>query len=190
MIFASMIMFLLCTPAALLDYAMPRWRSDPTIRIEDAYKWTYQATRGGEHAAPSREAAKTWLEREWQSMGDEPKSENEWIALCPNGEIGRLNLRPFKARGGKMDDIIDAFLTSAKDYKGEPKAFTDAWAELGTRLTKGGFGSINHQEWQRLDAEMKKKDYPAVHHSQQYNKTYKPAYRIITLNEAQRIIPN
>ena len=86
--------------------------------------------------------------------------------------------------------ILEAFLTSSREYTSEPKVFTEAWAELGTRLKKGGFGSISHKEWQRLDAEMKKKDYPAVHHSEQYNKANKPAYRIITLLEAQRIIPN
>jgi len=181
---------LLCTPAALLDYAIPRWKTEANFRIDDAYKWTYQATRGGEHAAPSREAAKKWLDSEWQAMGDEPRNENEWIALCPNGEIGRLNLRPFKARGGKADDILDAFLNSSRTYRSEPKAFTDAWSELGTRLKKEGFGSVTHKHWQRLDGEMKKKDYPAIHHSEQYKKTYKPAYRIITLSEAQRIIPN
>ena len=181
---------LLCTPAALLDYAIPHWKTETNFRIDDAYKWTYQATRGGEHAAPSREAAKKWLDNEWQTMGDEPQNENEWIALCPNGEIGRLNLRPFKARGGKADDILDAFLASSREYRSEPKAFADAWAELGTRLKKQGFGNVTHKEWQRLDAVMKKKDYPAVHHSEHYKKTYKPAYRIITLNEAQRIIPN
>ncbi|MEQ1643959.1 MAG: hypothetical protein ABL959_10985 [Pyrinomonadaceae bacterium] len=181
---------LFCTPAALLDYVIPRWKADPNTRIEDAYKWTYQATRGGEHAAPSRDAAGKWLDDEWGSMGDEPQNENEWIALCPGGEIGRLNLRPFKARGGKTDDILDAFLNSSRTYRPEPKAFTDAWGELGARLKKQGFGSVTHKDWQRLDGEMKKKDYPAIHHSEQYKKTYKPAYRIITLNEAQRIIPN
>ena len=190
MMFISTVLALSCTTTALLDYAIPRWKADPNIRIDDVYKWTYQATRGGEHAAPSRDAAKKWLDNEWQTMGDEPRRENEWIALCPGGEIGRLNLRSFKARGGKIDDILDAFLNSSREYRSEPKAFTDVWAELGTRLKKQGIGKVTHKEWQRLDGEMRKKDYPAVHHSEQYNKAHKPAYRIITLSDAQRIIPN
>jgi len=186
----GLILFLACTPLALLDFAIPKWKADKDVRIEDAYKWTYQATRGGEHAVPSREAARSWLEREWQSMGDEPKGENEWIALCPGSEIGRLNLRPFKSRGGKMEDILDAFLTSSSAYKSEPKAFTDAWAELGKRLKAKKVGTLTYKEWLRLDAEMKKKDYPAIHHSKPYNKANRPAYRIITLPQAQKIIPS
>jgi len=190
MMLISTVLAISCAATALLDHAMPRWKADPNVRIEDAYKWTYQATRGGEHAAPSREAAKTWLEREWQTMGDEPKDGTEWIALCPGGEIGRLNLRPFKARGGKIDDILDAFLNSSRDYRSEPKAFTDAWAELGERLKKQGVGGVTHNEWQRLDGEMRKKNYPAVHHSEHYNKSYKPAYRIITLEQFRILRPS
>lgn len=186
----SVVLILSCLPTALMDFAIPRWRSDPNIRIEDAYKWTYQATRGGEHAMPDRASAAKWLDSEWRSMGDESENENEWVPLCPGGEIGRLNLRPFKSRGGKMDDILDSFLASSREYKSEPKAFTDAWVELGTRLKQQAAGSLTHKEWLRLDGEMKKKSYPAVHHSEQYKRANKPAYRIITLTEAQRIIPS
>lgn len=47
------VLVLACTPTALLDFAMPK---DKSVRIEVAYKWIHQATRGGEHAAPDREA--------------------------------------------------------------------------------------------------------------------------------------
>lgn len=183
-------LLLACLPAELLDFAMPIWKNDPNVRIEDVYKWTYQATRGGEHAAPDRASAKQWLEREWESMGDTRTNEPEWSPLCPGGEIGRVNLRIFKSRGGKSDDLLNAFLASSREYKPEPKLFADAWAELAKRLKKKGFGSITYKEWQRLDTEMKKIGYPAVHHSEHYNKTYFPAYRIITLENAQRLIPS
>lgn len=183
-------LFLACLPAELLNFAMPIWKNTPEMRIEDAYKWTYQATRGGEHAVPDREMAKRWLDDEWLKIGEEPKHEHEFVPLCPGSEIGRFNLRPFKARGGKADDLLNAFLVSAREYRSEPKAFTDAWAELGKRLKKGSFGKITQKEWQRLDQEMKKKNYPAVHHSDYYNKAKRPAYRIVTLDEAQRLIPS
>ncbi len=182
--------FLTCLPTALLDFAIPVWKNTPEMRIEDAYKWTYQATRGGEHATPSREIAAKWLDDEWASMGEATKLEREWVPLCPANEIGRLNMRTFKSRGGDVDDLLDAFLASARSYRAEPKAFTDAWAELGVRLKKQGFGKITHKEWRRLDAEMKKKGYPAIHHSEHYKKVNRPAYRLITSAEVQRLIPS
>ena len=180
---------LACTPIALLDFAISKWKADKNMRIEDAYKWTYQATRSGEHAAPDRESARKWLDREWSSMG-EATEKVEWVPLCPGSEIGRLNLRPFKSRGGKTHDLLDAFLASAAEYRSEPQAFVDAWNELGERLKKRRIGQLMYSEWLRLDGEMKAKNYPAVHHSEQYNKTYRPAYRILTLKEARPLVPN
>lgn len=188
-IFASLLI-LACAPPALLDFAIPRWQADQSVRIEDSYKWLYQATRGGEHAVPDRETAQRWLDNEWSSLTAEPKDENEWVPLCPGGEIGRLNLRPFKAGGGKANDLLDAFLISAREYRGEPDAFTEVWAELGARLKRRGLGEITYKEWLRLDAQMKNKGYPAIHHSESYNKARRPAYRILTRDQARRLIPS
>lgn len=180
-------LLLTCTPAALLDFAMPKWKADKNVTVQDAYKHLYQATRGGEHAAPSREGAKKWLDREWSSLGETNKNEVLWEPLCPGSEIGRLNLRPFRDRGGKSEDLLDAFLASAGEYKSGPTTFTNAWAELGKRLEKKSSGSLDHKEWTRLDAEMKAKNYPAIHHSDGYNKANRPAYRIITKKQAAKV---
>lgn len=188
MSFLAAALLLVCTPTALFDFALPKWKADKDLRIEDAYKWTYQATRGGEHAAPSRESAESWLDREWMEMGDDPKAEPEWVPLCSGGEIGRLNLRPYKARGGDADDLVDAFVASAGEYRSEPEAFTEAWTELGKRLKRRGFGHITYREWLRLDAEMKKAGYPAIHHSRVYQNARHPAYRILTRGQARRLL--
>ena len=184
------IFFLLCTQTVLLDFAIPKWKADTNVRIEDAYKWTYQATRGGEHAVPDEESARKWLEGEWRMLGKPNANEAVWEPLCPGGEIGRLNLRPFKINGGKSDELLEAFLASSREFKGEESDFVAAWTELGKRLKRKSIGKISHKEWVRLDAEMKKENYPAIHHSKLYDKANKPAYRIITLLEAQDIIPN
>ena len=184
------IFLLTCAPTALLDFAIPQWKTDKNTRIDDAYKYIYQATRGGEHAVPTREAAKKWLDGEWQSLGVKLLNEPTWEPLCPDGSIGRLNLRPFRDEGGKADDLLNAFLASAREYRTEPSTFTDAWAVLGKRLKKQGFGSVTHKEWKRLDGEMKKKKYPAIHHSDEYDKANRPAYRVLTLDAAQWLIPS
>jgi len=183
-------LFLVCTPTALLDLAIPKWKADKNVRIEDAYKWTYQATRGGEHAVPDKESARKWLEREWQTLGEPVANEPIWEPLCRGGEIGRLNLRPFKEQGGKGDDLLDTFLASSREYKMEPSSFVDAWLELGKRLKKKSVGKLDHKAWTKLDAEMKAKNYPAIHHSETYDKAHHPAYRILTKSEMQKLLPN
>ena len=188
--FIGFVLILSCLPTALLDFAIPQWKTDKNTRIDDAYKYIYQATRGGEHAVPSKEDAKKWLDGEWQGIGVRLLNEPTWEPLCPDGSIGRLNLRPFRDEGGKVDDLLNAFLASASEYKTEPSTFTTAWAELGKRLKKREFDSITHKSWKRLDGEMKKKKYPAIHHSDEYKKANRPAYRILTLDAVQWLIPS
>ena len=189
-IFLATILFLTCTPTALLDFAIPKWKADKNVRIEDAYKWTYQATRGGEHAVPDKESTKNWLDNEWQTLGKPAANEPVWEPLCSGEEIGRLNLRPFKEKGGKEDDLLDAFLASSREYKATVESFTDAWAALGKRLKKKRVGKLTHKAWAKLDAEMKAKNYPAIHHSESYEKANHPAYRVLTSGEMQKLLTN
>lgn len=180
-------LLLSCLPTALIDFALPKWKADEKVRIEDAYKWTYQATRGGEHAVPDSESARKWLDDEWQTS-DRLWGVQLWEPLCKGGEIGRMNLWPFKARGGEQSNLLAAFLASSREYRSDGTNFIAAWNELGKRLKKKSYGSLNYKDWSKLDAEMKAKKYPAVHHSDVYNKANQPAYRILTLTEYKKLL--
>jgi hypothetical protein len=186
----STVFILSCLPSSLLDFGISKWKADKNVRIEDAYKWIYQTTRGGEHAAPDRVSAEPWLEREWQTLAKPAPNEPLWEPLCKDGSIGRLNLRVFKAKGGKMDDLLDAFLASSREYRETGTRFIDTWNELGRRLKRKPIGSLTSEEWSRFDAEMKAKNYPAVHHSKDFEEAHRPAYRIITASERRKLKPS
>lgn len=185
--FLAIALFLSCLPAALIDFALPKWKADKSVHIEDAYKWTYQATRGGEHAVPDTESARKWLTTEWNDLGPK-KGEPIWESLCPDDEIGRLNLRPFKERKGDPDALLDAFLNSSRDYRSDEATFLAAWNELGRRLKVSAAGNLDYRSWLDLDGRMKTGKYPAIHHSAAYNKANSPAYRIITMTEAKKLL--
>lgn len=172
----------------MLDFAIPKWRSEEAFAIQDAYKYLFQATMGGEHAAPERDAALARLEKEWSEMGETPAGENEWEPLCPSGEIGRVNLRPFRRGGGEQADLIDAFLASSREFRPDKYKFIAAWNELGRRLEKEKIGKLDHKAWQKFDAEMRERGYSAVSHSDEYRKAKRPAYRVITLEQVQLLI--
>src|SRR5436309_1724558 len=123
----AVVFVLACTPHALIDFALTRWRTERQVRIEDAYKWTYQATRGGEHSMPDEKIAREWLEQEWQTLFEPQPNEPLWQPLCPDGEIGRLNLRPFRARGGRMEDLLTAFVESGRKFPNDESSFIDTW---------------------------------------------------------------
>ncbi len=178
-------------PAAQTDtvkFAMAAFRADSEVRIEDAYKWLFHATRGGEHALRNEEAARAWLEREWTSLGPPEPGEPSVVSLRPDGSVVRMNLRPWKARGGRADDLFAAFVRSARAFRADGNAFEAAWYQLGGRLMAASLGHLNRAEWERLDFEAKAKGFPAWSHSAPYEKARRPAYRVLAGDEAKKLI--
>ena len=186
----SLILILLlgCAPQALVKFALAQWHSDPQVRIEDSYKWIYQATRGGEHAMPDEQMARAWLDEEWQTLEEAKPDEPVWQPLCPGGEIGRLNLRPFRARGGRKEDLLAAFVRSSQSLRNDESNFIAAWNELGKRLKHQSYGKLDSRAWRILDRKMRAAGYPAIHHSKVYEEERQPAYRVLTGEEAKRLI--
>jgi hypothetical protein len=186
--FFGLIFILTCLPSALIDFALPVWKDQPATQMEDAYKWIYQATRGGEHAAPDKEIAGDWLAKEWKTLIAPSANEPLWQPLCKDGSIGRLNLRPYKSRGGDPGDLVDAFVAGAYGFKGTETDFLAAWNELGKRLKNRLTGSLSHKKWRALNAEMKKRAFPVIHHSAKYNEAFHPAYRVLPSAQMKKLL--
>ena len=173
-------------PAA--EFFLAQARADPELRIEDAYKWLVHATRGGEHAVENEFAVRKWLDQEWSTLGPPQPDEPLWVPLTPDGRIGRLNLRPYKAQGGSPDALHAAFLAGAQSFSASPARFRAAWKALGRALHNQPVGHLTSAEWQRLDRETRKHNYPALHHSPAYEAARHPAYRVLPADEAQPLI--
>ena len=169
-----------------LSLPLDLWRADAALEIADAYKWIHQATEGGEHAAPSRAEAAEWLEREWATLAAPLAGE---LLLEPLGDSGivRLNLRPYRVRGGDRDALLDAFLASAAEVRPDRARFSHAWRALGDELRLGPVGRLTRDAWKALDADTAPRGYPAVHHSETYERTRRPAYRVLTAARAQAL---
>ncbi len=173
---------------ALLPFALDAFASDPETRIEDAYKWLYQATCGGEHAVADEESARAWLRAEWASLGQTSPGEPLLVPLRPDGALVRLNLRPYRDRGGTADALLAAFLGSARAFEPDTALFLESWTVLGKQLAARPLGPLNRAEWSRLDAAMKAKGYPAIHHSDGFSRARRPAYRVLTRDEAGTLL--
>jgi hypothetical protein len=174
----------------LVATALDALAARPEARIEDAYKFLFQATRGGEHAAPDEASARTYLAREWASLpAPDPSSDEpaiEW--LRHDGALVRLHLRPAKALGVSQDAVLAAFLASARAVRMDASGLTYAWQALGERLRQRPQGHLTRAAWDALDAAMRPKDYPAVHHSEPYSTAYAPAYRVMRRSDAEAVL--
>lgn len=175
--------------AVLGRFVLPldAWQSDPALEMRDAYKWIYQAAQGGEHAAPSRQQAASWLRAEWDGLRPE-RSDEPLAEPLGNSGIVRLNLRPYRAAGGTPDALLDAFLRSAASFTPDREAFRREWLDLGDRLRQGDVGRLTRTAWERLEAETRPAGYPALHHSDGFAAIRKPAYRVLTASEADRLL--
>ncbi len=173
------------TPSAV---ALPldAWARDPAFRVEDAYKWIVQATRGGEHAVADDAGPRSWLGQEWAGLGSPAPGEG-LIEPLANGVV-RLHLRPYKARGGDKETLLAAFVASARDFRADPSALLGAWRQLGEKLRERPAGRLTPEAWVELDDRLRSKGYPAIHHSASYEKRHRPAYRVLTESGAQALL--
>jgi hypothetical protein len=144
----------------------------PAMQIQDVYKLIHQAALGSEHAAPDPESARTWMEREIAEMGDGP-SEPVVDPISADGEIVRVHLRPYVLRGDSLEKLVEVFIRTANEYRGEIALLESFWA---TAVRLGKFPAADMDNFFQP---MKVDNFPAVHHSSEFKKAYSPAYRVI-----------
>jgi hypothetical protein len=127
---------------------------------------------GSGHAVTNPESARDWLVRELAEMGEGP-TELLIDPISPDGRIARIHLRPFVAAGHDPDVLLDAFIRTANEYHGDVRLLEQYWQAA---MATSKFPAVEMEEFIRS---MKVRNYPAVHHSTEYEKLYRPAYRVV-----------
>ena len=175
--------------AGIAKFALDALRTTPQARIEDAYKWIYQATLGAEHAIHSTEEARGWLDREWVSLGKPRAAEPMTVPLRPDGALIRVNLRPYRAAGGTEEAILRAFVHGAQAYKAQKGFFLPAWDSFGAALRRKHSLRISEDDWMAYTKKMSACGFPYADHSAAYMKAYAPSYRVLRGTDWQKIDP-
>jgi hypothetical protein len=144
----------------------------PAMQMQDLYKLIYQAALGCEHAISDLQAARKWLEREIAET--EPDSSEPVLdPISDDGQIVRVHLQPFLAAGGRPEALLQAFIRTASEYRGDVKVLEHHWN------IAAGLGVYPAAEMSAFIQSMKKLAYPVVHHSPEYRHLYRPAYRVV-----------
>ena len=149
----------------------------PAIQIQDLYKLLYQAALGNEHLMTDSAMVHDYLIRELESIqasSVEPLLEE----ISPDGEVVRLNLRPFKAREGDHRALFQAMMQTTRAFQKSPERLEHNWRDL-EQMAKSGAIAFDAATMQSFFREMREKGFPAVHHSAVYEEKYAPAYRVI-----------
>ena len=144
----------------------------PVMQIQDVYKLIHQASMGSEHAASNAEGVRKWMERELAEMGDgidEPMID----PISADGQIVRVHLRPFVACGGNTEMLLNAFINTANEFHGDVDVLKKYWG------IASGMDCFPSVEMDGFIKSIQVQDYPAMHHSSEYERLYRPAYRVV-----------
>ncbi len=149
----------------------------PQMQPADLYKLAHQATLGSEHAVSSEATARAWLYCELAEMGSGP-DEPLLDVISGDGQILRCHLRPYLQGEHDPEDLLQAFMQTAKQVRRNPGDLRASVDEI-LRLSQAGQICFGAEELGEYFNQMESTGWPAVHHSDEYLRAYHPAYRVI-----------
>jgi hypothetical protein len=149
----------------------------PSMQLQDFYKLLHQAALGSEHAVRDEQAARDWFMRELADMGtgpDDPLLE----PISPDGQVLRIHLRPYLRTGKDPATLLQAFIRTANEWHGSTEKLKE-YAAAAASMTLPNMGKFSPEEIKAYFAKMETQGFPAVHHSEVYERLYRPAYRVV-----------
>ena len=171
---------------ALNDLIQFQIRNHQNMTAQDIYKLLYQGAMGPKHLLNNPEAAKQYLKQEWDSV--EPDREELFFEpVSPNGNVFRVNIRPCKYVISNYLILWEVLYQSAFEFKEDHVLFKKTWQDF-YQLVLDNRLPFSIKKIEELDRQSKKNDYPAIHHSREYNITNKPAYRVLIKEELEKLI--
>ena len=73
---------------------------------------------------------------------------------------------------------MQAFIHTANDWHGSKENLKE-YVAFAVQQAKVGIGSILHTEIESFFDKMESQGFPAIHHSEVYQRIYRPAYRVV-----------
>jgi hypothetical protein len=169
--------------AALIDRQLARYTASG---VDDVYKLLYQAILGPEHliADTARFALRL---REELAVADGGVDEVLWEPIRPDGQLGRLHLRPFNAADGDPEALLTACLYTAERSWGAVSDLQAVWPFVVRSIEAGRWSRLIPADALRLTEELVATGYGARHHSAAYRAAYRPSYRLVAQQELRRL---
>jgi hypothetical protein len=91
----------------------------------------------------------------------------------------RLNLRPFKALGGDLDELAAACLETGRRSWGTQAELQLAWDHFITACRAGFWPGLALVDVEAFTSWLQANEFPPVYHSERYRSLYHPAYRLV-----------
>lgn len=151
----------------------------PQATLQDIYKSFFQERFGPGHMIPNVENARNYLMSEMEQA-----SENSGAYYEPTGSEGKyIRVYLNAVADGKIsaEQLLDAFVESANHVAPRADKWSEQWSKIVNVIEKKQLPVAANDELKQLLKECSEQE-EAVHHSEGYEKTYRPHYRIVERN--------
>lgn len=157
----------------------------PRMNAQDLYKLLYQCAMGNGHFISDSSSARNYLEKEFAEI---PPNKNHPILepVSPDGKIVRLNIASYKARGGAVEPLFEAMMSTNESFKPDTSILIKSMKKT-RELAKQDIFILKYTEVDSFFREMERMKYPAIHHSDDYRQAYHPSYRILLRSAIEKM---
>ena len=188
LILLFIVFFILCNDFALCenekvklkDIIITQFNRYPKMEVTDLFKIVYLAAMGNKHLLKDKSKAYKYLKYEFENI-KASDSEPLYEEISPDGRFVRVNLRPYKAKEWYIDDLFEIMLKTASYYDESIKKLNNYCYYL-IEFQKQGCIPFSKNSLKNIIFKMKENQYALFHHSKEYKKHYKPAYRVVSFD--------
>jgi hypothetical protein len=154
----------------------------PQLQIRDIWKFLYQSAFGCEHLLSSCAKVRERIEAEYASV---PRDAAPLVEEL-DGDYCRVHLSCLNG-GLSAETLGEWFCLSAKK---EPCGMARLQQMLATAhdLVREGKLPFSEADFSAALASWAAEGYPAVRHSEAFGKAYRPAYRVVAREYAEKIL--
>lgn len=161
-------------PKSLGQVFTEQLRLYPLMAIQDAVKLIYQNEFGPGHLVKDEAGSLARLESEYEHLELGPTT--PLFEAIGNG-LCRLNLRGLAGKGVVLATVNRFLLHTANTHRGDANSLANKLALLDGGCP--GSPCLISSETAQFLAKYREQGYPPVHHSENYRRLYKPAYRVV-----------
>lgn len=151
-----------------------------SAELQDLVKFSYQAAKGAEHLLKDMKLARAYFDSEYDSISDSFYSEDILLYEPLSEEVARVNFYVWKARDYSKENLFELFVHSSKISNDSDTKLLQ-YLQIAKRVVKETRSEFSTEEISNYFEEYIRSGMPALHHSEAYRISEKPAYRIVSV---------
>lgn len=176
--FAALLIAACSRPSDVRRALTKQLETYPASTVQDVYKTFYQDRFGSEHMIRDTAAVRRYLSYELEVAASDSIPNPYYEPTGAEGRFVRVFLRGVNEGLITEEELLDAFLKSAKPTAQPEQTWAEQWAQI--------LSSLDKTELEQLDPDSVLPELQtaaeterAVHHSNSYRQAYHPHYRIV-----------